>query len=271
MYSIDMGCGEPGAHGRISTVRVASDEFEGEIASGDERVSRGLDQEVTDRAMISNTAEDRARLSLGSSGRKIYEMVKGGIRDFHRGGGLLLDVGCGAGELHAYVSDSIDTYVGADIVRYDGFPADASFRAVDLDTGRIEFADGSVDIVACVETIEHVENPRALVRELIRLTRPGGLIIVTTPNQLSLLSQLSLVVKNEFSAFQERPGLYPAHISALLAIDLTRIAKENHLSEVVIRYSGAGRIPGTPWSWPSFMGGRAFSDNVMLLARRPID
>ncbi|HEX2674630.1 MAG TPA: methyltransferase domain-containing protein, partial [Polyangiaceae bacterium] len=134
---------------------------------------------------------------------------------------------------------------------------------------------GACDVVACIETIEHVENPRALIRELVRLTTPGGWLVVTTPNQLSVLSKLTLLSKNEFVHFQERPGLYPAHISALLEVDLVRICRENGLEEVAVRYSGHGRIPFTARHWPRALRashgskGRAFSDNVLVVARRP--
>jgi hypothetical protein len=94
-------------------------------------------------------------------------------------------------------------------------------------------------------------------------------VVVTTPNQLSLLSKLTLVVKNQFNAFTERPGSYPAHITALLEVDLVRIARECGLVEVGIRYTDSGRIPGTARHWPRPLGGRAFSDNVLLEARRP--
>jgi hypothetical protein len=109
----------------------------------------------------------------------------------------------------------------------------------------------------------------------VRLTAPGGWLVVTTPNQLSLLSKLTLLSKNEFVHFQERPGLYPAHISALLEVDLVRMCRENGLEDVAVRYTGHGRIPFTPRDWPSFLHavsgakGRAFSDNVIVLARKP--
>jgi hypothetical protein len=78
-----------------------------------------------------------------------------------------------------------------------------------------------------------------------------------------------LIVKNEFTAFQERPGLYPAHRTALLETDLARIARESGLQGARIGYSNSGRIPGGALTWPAMFGGRAFSDNVMVIARKP--
>ncbi len=107
-------------------------------------------------------------------------------------------------------------------------------------------------------------------RELVRLTKPGGLVIVTTPNQLSLLSKLTFILKNQFNAFQQAPGLYPAHITALLEIDFIRIATECKLSDFEINYSNYGRIPFTPWHWPKKLGfhGCTFSDNILLVGSK---
>lgn len=215
------------------------------------------------------TTEQRAEVSLGTSAEAIYRLLARAIGEGHPGGGTLLDVGCGTGGLWGYIRDLFRAYVGVDVIRYEGFPEGAEFRPVNLDTGRIELPDGMADVVACVETIEHVENPRALVRELARLVRPGGLVVVTTPNQISLLSKLGLLLKDQFPAFQERPGLYPAHITALLPVDLLRMARECGLVESAIWYSDSGRIPGTGLHWPRPLTGRAFSDNVLLMARRP--
>jgi SAM-dependent methyltransferase len=215
------------------------------------------------------TVEDRARVTLGTSAQPIYHLVARVLEQRHSGGGTLVDVGCGKGSLWDFVAGRFDHYIGADVVCYDGFPEVGEFHQVDLDTGRVSLPDAAAAVVAAVETIEHVENPRAFCRELVRLTRPGGLIIVTTPNQLSLLSKLTLVVKNQFNAFTERPGSYPAHISALLEVDLIRIARECGLVDAAIHYTDSGRIPGTGRHWPLGLGGRAFSDNVLLEARRP--
>jgi SAM-dependent methyltransferase len=212
---------------------------------------------------------ERALETGGTSGDPIYRLVSRVLRERRAKGGDLLDVGCGTGALWAYLADHIDRYVGTDAVRHQGFPEAAEFHQVDMDTGRIPLPDGCMDVVTAVETIEHVENPRAFVRELARLARPGGLVIVTTPNQLSLLSKLTLVLKNHFNAFAERPGLYPAHITALLEIDLLRIASECRLVDAAIYYTNSGRIPGTARHWPRPLRGRSFSDNVLLACHQP--
>jgi 2-polyprenyl-3-methyl-5-hydroxy-6-metoxy-1,4-benzoquinol methylase len=213
---------------------------------------------------------ERAKRSGGISANAIYQTVAGALRGRHSGGGCLLDVGCGVGNLWPVVADLFDRYVGADVLRHDAMPVDLAFCPVDLDRNAVPLPDQQADVVAAVETIEHLENPRAFMRELVRLTRPGGWAIVTTPNQLSLLSKLTLVVKNQFNAFQD--SCYPAHLTALVEIDLRRIAAECGLTEIAIVYTGQGRMPGVAWHYPAFLSRwlpRLCSDNVVLLGRTP--
>ncbi len=214
--------------------------------------------------------EDRARRSLGRSSDAIYLMAADALEARGVRGGLLLDVGCGTGRLRDFVAGAFNRYVGADVIRHDGFPIDAEFVSVNLDTQDVNLADGAADVVAGIETIEHLENPRAFVRELTRLTRPGGWVLVTTPNQLSLLSKLTLVLKNQFNAFQD--SCYPAHLTALLEGDLRRIAGECGLTDLAVEYTGKGRVPGTSRHFPHWLSRwrpRAFSDNVLLIGRKP--
>ena len=175
----------------------------------------------------------------------------------------LVDVGCGAGDLFRVLSERLASYVGVDLVRYQEFPGDdrAEFVGVDLNAP-IPLPEARADAVVSIETIEHLENPRALFRELVRLVRPGGLVLVTTPNQLSLLSKLTLLVKNQFNAFQDVQ--YPAHITALVETDLRRIMAECNLEKVEVTFTGSGRIPGTARPWPRMLSGRWFSDNIVL-------
>src|SRR5690606_15358656 len=121
-----------------------------------------------------------------------------------------------------------------------------------------------------IETIEHLENPRAFMRELRRVARPGGLVIVSTPNQLSLLSLATLALKGRFSAFQDNS--YPAHLTALLEVDLRRIAAECGLENVGVRYTHHGRLPLSAVHYPRALARRfprALSDNIVMAGRVP--
>jgi len=214
--------------------------------------------------------ETRARLSLGSSNDAIYRMVARAMAA-HSAGGCLVDVGCGGGGLWREVHTRFTRYCGLDAVRYDALPGECEFSLVDLDGDRWPL-QGSGDAVVAIETIEHLENPWAFIRRLASLAKPGALVVVTTPNQLSALSVLTLVVKQRFSAFQD--AHFPAHRTALLECDLVRAVGAAGLDLVEVAYSRRGRLPLMPWHCPAFLSAvfpRALSDNMMIVARKPRD
>lgn len=219
--------------------------------------------------MIAATAETRARQSKGMSSDAVLDMVSLALESRQISGECLVDVGCGAGNLYPYVASRFSSYVGVDVVKYPGFPDEAGFCQCDLDSGAIPLPNGGADVVAAVEVIEHLENPRLFMRSLVPLVKPGGWVIVTTPNQLSALSLLTLVTKHRFQAFQDVH--YPTHLTALLEVDLRRIAGESGLSDVGIEYSHEGRIPLTSAHYPRALSNwfpRAFSENVLLIGQR---
>jgi len=55
---------------------------------------------------------------------------------------------------------------------------------------RIEASDETFDLLVSIETIEHLENPFLFIRELSRVAKPGGIVIITTPNVHSIRSRL---------------------------------------------------------------------------------
>jgi len=212
----------------------------------------------------------RAQLSAGTSGEPVYAAVRAALVATGAAPGVLVDVGAGSGGLWGYLRQFASEYVAVDAVRYDGLPEAARFVQADLDRLPLPLPDSSGDIVVAAEVIEHLENPRAFFRELVRLARPGAWIVLTTPNQTSFLSILALVVKRRFVAFGDTS--YPAHLTALLPVDLTRIAAEVGLESARLDWTRKGRIPGTAAHWPRWVSGvapRLFSDNVLLIGRKP--
>jgi SAM-dependent methyltransferase len=183
-------------------------------------------------------------------------------------GGTLLDVGCGSGALQTFVQPLVDRYVGSDLIRYDSFPEDCEFYLANFGSEALPLPEAFADIVVAAEIVEHLENPRALMRELARVVKPGGWLLVTTPNQLSLLSLLTLLTRHRFAAFQD--ANYPAHLTPLLEVDLLRMASEIDLVDVSVEWSGRGRIPKTSRHYPSVLTRfwpRGLSDNLLLAGR----
>jgi 2-polyprenyl-3-methyl-5-hydroxy-6-metoxy-1,4-benzoquinol methylase len=221
-------------------------------------------------AMTQTPLEARARQSRGSSHDAIYRIVARELESRHVAHAHLVDVGCGAGALFDAIRPHVSSYRGLDAVRYDRFPDAGEFLQVDLDAELWPVPDGTADVVTAVEVIEHLENPWAFMRRLAALAKPGALILVTTPNQLSLLSLLTLAAKRRFSAFQD--GHYPAHRTALLESDLWRASSAAGLAPSRIVYTRHGRLPLSPRHFPDAIARifpRALSDNLMLVATRP--
>ena len=114
----------------------------------------------------------------------------------------ILEIACGRGGFSRLLASRGAHIVGADfsisalrigqqkLREREGPP----FRAglAQADAQNLPFAANSFDVVISCETIEHLRDPRAAVREMARVTRPGGLLYLTTPNYLNLMGLYEL-------------------------------------------------------------------------------
>ncbi|MGY1847489.1 class I SAM-dependent methyltransferase [Blastococcus sp. SYSU DS1021] len=126
-------------------------------------------------------------------------------------GGRILEVGAGCGALACRLRDA-----GFDVVPTDLDPPHDWIHRLDLDDPQwTEETRGPFDLVMCVETLEHVENPRQVLRSIRALLRPGDRLVVSTPNITHPHSRLKMFLRG--APFIFGPGHYyqPGHISIL--------------------------------------------------------
>jgi SAM-dependent methyltransferase len=100
-------------------------------------------------------------------------------------GGTLVDLGSSDGVSLGHMAElRPDLRLGA--VDRQGEPAKypprCRFQRVDLETGKLEWADGSVDAVTCLHLVEHLKDPSPMLREIARILKPSGRAFFETPH-----------------------------------------------------------------------------------------
>lgn len=79
-----------------------------------------------------------------------------------------------------------------------------SCQRVDLNHETLPYSDNFFDVVTCIEVVEHLENPRDLMREIHRVLKTKGNLILSTPNNLSLRARLSFLFRGYSSYFKKK-------------------------------------------------------------------
>jgi len=214
-----------------------------------------------------------AEASGGISSEVIYDRILSVIGDYDLRG-RALDYGAGIGNFtrKLFASGRFEQIDGADILpRPENLPSAISWHRLDLNDADAIPA-GSFDLVIAAEVIEHLENPRQVAREWLRILNPGGTLILSTPNNESIRSLMALLVRGHYVAFLD--SCYPAHITALLRKDLMRILTEAGFFDVRFHFTNHGGLPKLPAvSWQrvslGLFKGCRFSDNVIATAKAP--
>ena len=78
---------------------------------------------------------------------------------------------------------------------------DVAVTVANLNTQALPFADASFDPVTCTEVIEHLEHYRETLREMYRVLKPTGQLVVTTPNILNLKSRVRFLMFGLYNLF----------------------------------------------------------------------
>lgn len=138
-------------------------------------------------------------------------------------GEKLLDVGCGEGVLAELARPVYREIHGIDIAedavrlaRTKGMIA----HCVNLNTDRAPYPDGTFDTVVTLDVIEHVFDPTAFIGELHRLLRPGGHLVLSTPNIRKIQRMLTLIGGHFPRTSYDPVGFDGGHLHYFTSADL---------------------------------------------------
>lgn len=139
----------------------------------------------------------------------------------------VLDLPAGNGETSQLLLELGAKVTASDLYpEYFRYPAIPCIKANLNDT--LPFADASFDLVICQEGIEHMPNQLHLFQEVNRILRPGGRVIVTTPNYSNLRSRLSYLLL-ESEAYRLMP---PNEVDSVWASDNAKTIQDVYLGHI---------------------------------------
>jgi SAM-dependent methyltransferase len=148
----------------------------------------------------------------------------------------MLDVGCGDGTLLSLVGDRVDRF-GIDIVQQAPvYAGSVHFMQGDVSTG-LPFSNATFDVVHSSELIEHLLDTESFLRECLRVLRPGGRLVVSTPNLHYWKNVIEWLKGNQFFFVDYRAG-QEGHVRHFCAKTLSALARDVGFQKISIRTIG---------------------------------
>lgn len=157
------------------------------------------------------------RAHLEAKNEVYFEQFVDVVRRCSSPGDRILDIGCGAGLSTRQILRANRSVIGTDLSRLfmqrQGTSRDMLPSFVSSDASRLPFADNSFDVVCSMEFIEHIWPVEAVLREMDRVLKPSGRLVMMSPNLLSPLLPLrdlpEMVLHRRF-----RPPFYASYSEA---------------------------------------------------------
>lgn len=167
-------------------------------------------------------------------------------------GAKVLDLGCGDGRFLASFEARAWKLYGLDIDAEAIERGSKRFPSVSFSVGdatrdlSATFGRTQFDVIISTEVIEHVYDPRGLVRNAFALLKPRGVLVMTTPYHGYLKNLLIAVMGKTDSHFN--PLADYGHIKFFSVDTLSKLLLEAGFTD--LEFTGAGRFP---YLWKSMI------------------
>jgi len=163
--------------------------------------------------------------------RKRHEI----IMDWHRPGGLVLDIGCGSSR----ILESVPGMVGLDVsIQKLRFMSRRGCIALRGSVYTLPFPDGAFDEVIFSQVIEHIPPKPQIMGEVRRILKPGGRLIIGTPDY----DRMFWVILEHFYNALKPEAYAHEHIAHYTLGSMRRLLADNGFEHVRSRYVGGGEL-----------------------------
>jgi SAM-dependent methyltransferase len=140
--------------------------------------------------------------------RGMYDRLQDAIEQYVRPGDIVLDAGCGSGRVFQHgLAGRVRRVVGVDVTDEPRGNANIDDGAK-ADLRALPLRDASFDLIVMSHVAEHLTEPAPVFRELARVLRPGGRLLLLTPNRWHYVPLVARVVPHRLHvAFNRRRGV----------------------------------------------------------------
>ncbi len=156
----------------------------------------------------------------------------------------ILDAGCGKGRFSSAITEEFreNSYIGIDIARANLQGIKSAMALVQASLEALPFKQGVFDLAFSIEALEHSPNPDVATKEIIRVTRPGGLFIIID-KQAARWGALRCPAWEQWPE-RDRLAAFLSRFSDTIEIEPLAFDDWPKSSEVMLKWQGRKRDPG---------------------------
>lgn len=148
----------------------------------------------------------------------------------------LLDVGCGDGIIAYFLKEKVKQIYGVDNLSKDLQKAKKQglqTRLVNIDKEKLPYANNYFDAITSLDVVEHVLDPRFHLKEMYRVLKKKGVLIISTPNIRFSDHLMQLVFKGAFPKTSLDPDYYDGgHIHFFTYKDMHELLMETGFKKI---------------------------------------
>jgi ubiquinone/menaquinone biosynthesis C-methylase UbiE len=154
-----------------------------------------------------------------------------------------IDLGCGEGDLVNRLESQFKNLIGTDIAKNRLSIANSKYKSakvnfefVDLDT-KLPYKTNSIDVVSCLGVIEYTFDPYFVMKEIRRILKPGGILILEVPN-LGYLPERIKLFFGFLPSWPDAPGWQGGRLHNFTHRSMYKLGSDTNFKTISLTGSG---------------------------------